>query len=74
MIENENWMIELEEIPFYMLQKKLERIQINFTWKEIIKWNGVFFAFARNSLHIKLAFVLGDQVGGAEMNSLSFSD
>ena len=42
MVENENEVTELEEMPFYMYQKsKLERIkgtcQINSTCREIIK-------------------------------------
>ena len=80
MVENESGVIELEEITFYMRQKnKLERIkgtcQINLTCKEIIKWNGVFFASARrNNLPIRTDICAGEQLGGSKMNPLSFSD
>ena len=66
MVENEDEVIELEEMPFYTYQKsKLERIkgtcQINSTCKEIIKWNGVFASAGRNNPRILEPTSFGEQ-------------
>lgn len=79
MVENENWVIELEEIPAYIQKDELESLkgtcQINFTWEVIIKWNGVFFPSARRSNALIRAYIcIGEQLGGSKMNLLSFSN
>lgn len=66
MVENENEVIELEEMPFYMYQtSKLERIKgtchINSSCKEIIKWNGVYASARRNNSPILEPASSGEQ-------------